>query len=104
MYPLRRILLPLIALVTALALSGGGHALLADIPAGHGISATDVDCCHHAANVPCADACPMGAGIASAARTVVTERHHASVARRPISSPRSWARAPVTAPPKHFVA
>jgi hypothetical protein len=104
MHPLRRILLPLIALATAFALVVGGHALSADISTGHGISPTDVDCCHQAADVPCADTCPMGAGIASAARTPVTERRHASVARRPISSPRSWARAPVTAPPQHFVA
>jgi hypothetical protein len=101
MCSLRRVLLLLVALVIAFALPAGGQALPPDVLAVAQVSAADLDCCHHAANVPCGNACPMGASIASALRTATAGCRAASVAARSSCALRSWARAPVTAPPKH---
>lgn len=98
---LRLALFPLIVLALAFALQPGSQKISSEPMAGPQATAVDSACCHHHASAaPCGDACSMGAGIAMALLASVPEIHAASIAATAIASPRSWARAPVTAPPK----
>lgn len=98
---LRLAFVPLIALALALALQPGSPTISSEPTVGPQATAVDSACCHHHASaVPCGDACSMGAGIAMALLAAAPKIHAASIAATAIASPRSWARAPVTAPPR----